>query len=307
MFKSPYETTAIPPYDVRGLFKDVETAKVEGSLVSGLVPDAPSILGVLSDSDVPVLAHPITFTSVLDKKVYTVVDLRPYRTQIRRIGAENVELPNSGPVPFNLMRGRLQQLWNVPSPPDLFNFSILPQTVYSNWIANGLSGKLTLDAETTISLQALAAFWYQCQFEGQPQRKLTEGEAVLYAKAVDRATRIPSERVTDLLLGYGKTITKTAEFIEAVKTINSVRADRITLGLFYTTLATSWFGSAAIREVVGVAIEYPPTFIAMLWSSLHEKTYRNTPIAQLAARYGRDGVAAEFLTGLGMLLKQNEG
>jgi hypothetical protein len=307
MFKSPYETTAIPPYDVRGLFKDVETARAEDKLVSGIVPDAPAILAILNDADIPVIAHPITFTSVLDKKVYTVVDLRPYRAQVRRISDNHLELPNSGPIPFNLMRARLQQLWNIPNSPDLFNLSTFPQTVYSNWIANALGSRLSLDAETTVSLQALAAFWYQCQFEEGPQRTLSEGEAVLYAKAVDRATRIPQTRVIDLLLGYGKTITKASEFIEAAKTINSVRLGQATLGLLYTILATSWKGSTAIREVVGVAVEYPPTFLAMLWSAVHEKTYRDTPIAQWAQRYGREGNSAKFTANLGLLLKENEG
>lgn len=307
MFKSPYETTAIPPLDFRGLLKDVETARAEGGLVSGVVPDAPSILALIGDSPVPVLAHPITFQSVVDKKLYTVVDLRPNRAQIRQINERNVELPTTGPVPFALMRARLQQLWNLPNSPDLFNLSSFPQTVFSNWVANALAGRLTLDIETTISLQALAAFWYQCQFEEGPQRNLTEREIVLYAKAIDKATSIPQERVMLQLEAYGKTITKAAEFIEAAKTINSTRIGQVTVGNLYTIIATSWFGSTAVREVVGVGVEFPPTFIAMLWSAVHEKTYRNTPIAQLAARYGRKGVAEEFVTNLGRTLKENEG
>jgi len=307
MFKSPYEATAIPPYDVRGLFKDVEVARTEGSLVSGLIPDAPSILSILNDADVPVIAHPITFTSVVDQKVYTAVDLRPYRTQIRRIGEANVELPNTGPVPFNLMRARLQQLWNQKNPPDLLNLSDLPATVYSNWVANTLSNKLSLDVQTTISIQAFAAFFYLCQFEEGPQRKLDEREMVLYAKAVDRLTRIPQMRVYDHLAAYGKTITNAKEFVEAVKTINSVRIASVSVGLLFTTIATSWFGSAAIREVVGVAVEYPPTFLAMLWAACQEKTYRNTPIGQLVQRLGRDGEDKRFVNALGLLLKQNEG
>lgn len=307
MFKSPYETTAIPPYDVRGLFKDVETARAEDKLISGIVQDAPGILAIINDADIPVIVHPITFTSVLDKKVYTVVDLRPYRAQVRRISDNHLELPNSGPIPFNIMRARLQQLWNIPNGPDLFNLSTFPQTVYSNWIANTLGSRLSLDTETTISLQVLAAFWYQCQFEEGPQRKIDEADAVLYAKTVDRSTRIPMTRALDLIMAYGKTITKASEFIEAAKTINSVRVGQATVGLLYTILATSWKGSTAIREVVGVAVEYPPTFLAMLWSAVHEKTYRDTPIAQLAARYGRDGVAGKFTTNLGLSLKENEG
>jgi len=307
MFKSPYEATAIPPYDVRGLFKDVEVARTEGSLVSGLIPDAPAILSILNDADVPVIAHPITFTSVVDRKTYTAVDLRPYRSQIRRIGEANVELPNSGPVPFNLMRARLQQLWNQTPTPDFLNVSSLPATVYSNWIANTLANKLSLDVQTTIAIQALAAFWFLCQFEDGPQRELDERERTMYSKAVDRLTRIPQMRVYDILSGYGKTINNAKEFIEAVKTLNSVRAGGLTVGLLFTTIATSWFGSTAVREVVGVAVEYPPTFLAMLWAACQERTYRNTPIGQLVQRLGRDGEDKRFVNGLGLLLKQNEG
>lgn len=304
MFKSPYDTTAAVAYDVKSLERDIEIARSEGSLVAGLVDGAPNVLAIISDSDIPVFPHPVTIKSRIDNVVFTVADLRSYRSQIRHISESKLELPSSGPVPFTLMRAHLQQLWNKPNCPDLFNLSTLPHTVFASWVGDLLSRKFELDGEASVAMTITAAFWYACQFEDTTEQKeFSERDLVMYSNVIERATRIPSTTTMQYLSRYGKTILTAAHFIEAAKAIvQSIRLQRLNLGSLYTIVGTSWFGSLHVREVAAAALEFPPTYIAMVWASINENTYRRTPIGELVRKLSRNGADREFVKNLGVAL-----
>lgn len=304
MFKSPYDTTAAVAYDVKSLEREIEIARTEGALVSGLVDGMPNVMAILNDSSIPVFPHPVTIRSRIDNTLYSTVDLRSYRSQIRKISDSKLELPSSGPVPFALMRAQLQQLWNQPNTPDLFNLSTLPHTVFASWVGDLLSRKFELDGEASVAMTITAAFWYACQYQDiTEQQDLTERDLVMYARTIERATRIPMQRSMDYLTRYNKTVTTSTQFIDAAKAIvQSIRLQRLNLGSLYTLIGTSWFGSLDVREVAAAALEYPPTYLAMVWASINENTYRRTPIGELVRKLSKNGADREFVKNLGIAL-----
>lgn len=304
MFKSPYDTTTAKAYDVLELEHNVEQARIEGGLVSGLVDGAPNVYCVLETGVVDTFPHPLTFKSRLKSDLITVADLTPFRSQVRRLSDSKLELPSSGPIPLALMRARLQQLWNTPGGPDLYGISILPHAVFSAWVGDNISRSLSLDAETSVAVSAVAALWYWCQFqEYTPGQPLPDREFVQICGTVEKATRIPLARAMSILERWNKPITNATEFVAAVKACaNSLRTERLTVGSFYTFMVGSWFGSLDTREVVGVALEFPPTFIAMVWSSINERTYRKTAIGEKVLFLGKNGLDREFINSLGKTL-----
>lgn len=309
MFKSPYDTTTAKAYNVLELEHSVEQARVEGGLVSGLVDGAPNVYCILETGLVDTYPHPLTFQSRLKNDLITVIDLTPFRSQIRRQSDSKLELPSSGPIPLALMRGRLQQLWSTPSSPDLYGISILPHAVFAAWVGDNVSRVLSLDAEASVAVTAVAGLWYWCQFQDYTAGEtFSDRDFVQICTAIEKATRVPLARLMDYLTHWNKPINNATDFVAAVKACsNSLRTERLSVGSFYTSMVGGWFGSLDTREVVGVALEFPPTFIAMVWSSINERTYRKTPIGEKVLYLGKNGLDREFINSLGKTLNRAGG
>ena len=66
----------------------------------------------------------------------------------------------------------------------------------------------------------------------------------------------------------------------------------------------SWFGSNA-KEILAVALEHPPTWYAIVFSSLEERTYKNSMIARVAERFGKGGAWVDFKNAYSELIKRH--
>lgn len=291
MFRTPLETLVGSKLSVGKLTNALETAMVQGMLETDMVTDYPTINPLLSNGveveSIPPFAHPIKIRDKL------VVDLRQYRTKIEQ--RRNDAMLKEGPVGLILKQAALQELWNDDAS-YLFDLSDLPIYVYAHWIGESIARRMSLNAVDNRTVVIASAWFYACQFiDTELLRNKRLDEAALYS-VVNRIARITygtTEQVLEIVETMGH-VNNMIEFAEAIKSLNILRLKDFNVGLLLTWVGNSWFDSVAAKEMVGIAIEYPPYFLGILHTAATENTYKRTPFAELALRVRRDDPIKRF-------------
>lgn len=312
MYNSPYDTSTGRQHDVEDIITAVDIMKNNGTLVSGLVDSNPNIYAIVlapsgssydssvdASADIQLLPHPITIRSRLDKTVFTVVDLRAYSRAITASNDGRFIMPITGAVPFNLMRARLQQSWVEKGPAGLDEIKRYPMNIFSGWITALVDRKLTIsDDEAYRRCRIISALWFESQFaQVAPNRlQLSQQQIADIALYISQVTGVDYETCINTVEAVGKYIPTIDDFLAALHNHgSSIRYKQLTKPIFLTLMVTSWFGTSLVREVVAVGLEYPPTFVAMVWAALTERTYRETPIGRLVNNQTDKDKGKQFL------------
>jgi hypothetical protein len=78
-----------------------------------------------------------------------------------------------------------------------------------------------------------------------------------------------------------------SHLIDALKiTVGGLRAAKISVSTISMGFASTWFGYEK-NKVVSVAVEHPPTFAALVYSSLASKAFKGCLLAQVIDKTGR--------------------
>jgi hypothetical protein len=121
-----------------------------------------------------------------------------------------------------------------------------------------------------------------------------------------KATRAPVDLVIDTFgkIGDIKSITDFCNKVPQI--LENIRLNDFNLGVLLTIIANSWYGLNS-REILAVALEHPPTWCSLVYGSLTERTFKNSMIARVAERYGKNGNADNFLKAYSSIVRQFTG
>lgn len=306
MFKTAYDTTPCRNYVLTKIVTELERHRVMGGeqyqspsnpyqsdqTLYNLCTLTPGL------ADIPPFAHPYQSTTPSkagDNDTRTVyVDVRNF-TRRSREG----EVVVSAPLDYELavLRGMLQLTWASDAHVDLLNLGGYQVTIYSRWLSEVLTRRLALPPETQMLVTVAAAWFYLCMFIDDTTDAIADNDRLRMATQIARATYVGAEDVIRMVdaMPLFKDI---AGFIEWLKTDGgSTRFEDLSVAVVYTAVSGSWFGSNA-RETVAVAIEHPPTFVAMLTLASEERGYRNTVLGKLAQQYQKADEVRSFLFNL---------
>ncbi len=295
MFLSPYQTTPCKNSVLTKIVQEIINEKIDGYL-----DQEGSVLQVGPRSQaVPVFQQPLTALEFGDRnnKPEIVIDCRGYVKTDRSSGARYIA--NASEYEFNMDRAILQLFWQKYTKSDLLRVGDLPGITFTNWISRTIAGKLGFDPEQQMILTVVCAYYYtnlfyeQVEYDDQVKTKS--------AQIIARWTRIPVARIFEIIdpLEY---LANIKEFVGAIhKSIESPRVEPIDVGFLYALLGSGWFSTS--RETVCVALEHPPTFIALIKASMESRSYRSATIAKVALMAVKGGNDKDFLNGLAFLLK----
>lgn len=236
-------------------------------------------------NDVPAFAHPIALEK--DGLQYIVVDVRPYgRFDPHQ---QEFKVRNSIEYQFAVMRAALDQVWNSQSPTILQNVNQQPMAIFASWISESVGRRFSLDPGEQYKLSILAAIFYNLHFWDSDSTELPEVEKNRAAASIARALRASAEDVF-AIIDQVSHLNNVGEFcVQARDVVGSVRLNDFNPGVLFAIVGGSWYGSNS-REIAAVALEHPPTWLAVLMAAINERTYKNSGIAKLAERFtGRSG------------------
>lgn len=301
IFNTAYDTFACSGFLIGKTIDALEQAHINGMLrPSDLSPkvrileEIPGVTG-----RIPAFTHPIyvDFPGDADKS-FVVVDHRFFGKYDNKLYKFVVRNQNEADLSLN--RGYLNAIWLFDNPNTLKSISPLSMTTYASWVGESVARRLALEPREQLNLTILAAYFYACLFI--PEDSISEEDTNRLVMQISRNVRCSAEDVL-AVIPEGQVIKGVKEFCEMTQeATKSIRLSSFNPALLYQILTGGWFGVNA-KEVVGTAIEHPPTWMALVLASFFEKSYRNTNIAKLVERKAGKGVGEQYVKAVFSMIK----
>lgn len=200
---------------------------------------------------------------------------------------------------LSLMRALLTAHCLKESEQDLLSLTNLPLVIYTRWITEQLTRRLALPPEVQVRVTILVAFYYLSQFYSGD---LNESDYIKIASQIAKATFISVEQILPIIEPVKRLTDANSLVLALITQGNSVRFEKFNLALLSGILVGSWFGFNN-RELINVAVEHPPTFIAILYAAVNERGYRNTIIGRLVKEYAKGDIDKTFTKAVDSLIK----
>lgn len=298
MFKHPYETTPCSSYQLKEIVSSLQRAIVNGELGTAKTLKNVPVEGLREvppyTKAIQPFSHPLVFDH-LGKQEF-VVDVRPFTTATRDL---EVKISNATEYQFMVLRGRLTMSWIKDGPQPMSNMGDLPARIFTRMISEGIVRRMGLSPMEQMPLAVVTAYFFFGQFvEGE----IDEAQKLRLAARISRVTTAPVEKVLSIIepLPHFKSVIDYCDSLESV--VNTPRLNKFSAGMLYSIVGGSWFGAAS-REVVAVALEYPPYLYAMLYMALTERGYHTSYFAKLTESVAKGSTGKDFAYSLAHYLE----
>lgn len=313
LFKDPYQTTTGRIITgIRAIETAIQEAIIKDNLNTvnlGVYPigenQAIFVTGeLLSENQIPPFIHPISIKN--NHTNYVCSDLRLFVKKIDDYStSSNVadRIRNSTEYNFAVSRAVLSLKWISGQTTELKTALIFAATVFSSWISETVAKAFALDYRDQTVLNILSHFYYQSLFLDKTE--FDEDDRQRLAIHTIKATGAPSALVFSVFDKIDR-----IESIEdlcrlAITILENARLRNFNFPVLLTLLRNSWFAANA-KEVLSVSLEHPPTWLAIVYTALSERTYKNSMLAKLAERLGKRGVSDSFMSSFGNMIREQK-
>lgn len=251
-----------------------------------------------SESSIPFFNHPLL---VKNSKgiVFLCTDVRPYINPNTSTEG-NLVARNYSEFNFVKTKAELNLAWLTEGQSQVKNNLGFAGVVFANWLSDVISKRFALDPRDQMLLAIVSHYYYQSLFYTEDRFD----EDVLHKFAVHtiNATKANSAMVFEVFDKIGK-MQNIADLCENIKAVlGNVRLQDLNVGLLITIVGMSWYGVNA-SENLAVALEHPPTWNAIVYSAVQDRSYKNSNIARVAERFSRGGVANDYIRNVKSLLE----
>lgn len=296
MITMPYQATICAYYSkdkLQTLESLVKRADIEYPLPQVVTPmgneiDGGFFIGPSDDySDVPNFTQLVNLGT--DDKPKIVLDGRPYMRQDQRNGTYRTTAEND----YGFQCARLAlTLRMLSGDKQLFRrLGDVPAKTFIRWVTMTLASRYNLPLEHQLPLMIVSAYYYFGMMDSEVATN--PEERVQLAPIIARLTGASVNQVMDFADRLGP-LQNGNDLAMALSTqTGTIRMGELKFSDLYTLMASSFVGINA-RENVGVALEHIPTFIAMVYTALGERSYRKTVLFARAERSGRASDLKQF-------------
>lgn len=230
---------------------------------------------------------------------FIAIDTRPFTRQNRE-GVISITSPTE--YQFMVLRGFLTKLWARGGQSEFLTIGEIVPKVFIRLLSENIVRRMGLTPMDQQKLVIVTGLFYFSLFTDEDE--FSEQDRLRIATRIGRSALIPVDRVLEVIEGLP--VLKTVfDYCETVKkVVQTPRLEQFNPGLLYASLGGVWFGAAA-REVVAVSIEYPPTFIAMVYMALTDRTYHSAMFTKLVHSVEKNNSGRDFLVNLRGYLEAN--
>lgn len=296
MFSSPYETTACVGNKLDqtiGSIRELVAIRRDISPIMGSQnKDILPVYALLpTAANIAPFSHPITVGVPTNNKSegFVVIDARPYVGMSK----DDIVIRNLMELNVSIGRGLLQSLWVSEGVQPFLSVSEFPGNIFSNWISETLARSLGLDLGAQLAVRVIAAHHFLCLFDAEPMDMTDTLHFNRTVLKLGRITGMDGHFIQSLLTNLNPSGNLKDFCNNLALHSGSVRLTDMVPEVLISILSRSWFGVNA-ASVVGVSLEYPPTWYAMLNAALKQQGLKRTNIAQLALMRAKDNTAKSF-------------
>jgi hypothetical protein len=309
IYKDCYETTVGQAHVTKPIVIAIKEAMIKDALghnnlhVNNIGSVKPVFItgGANHETQIPLFAHPITI-KISQSETYMCADVRFFVRKDTPL--DNIEKSIKNITEFNFTKSRLilSMLWQDNQANRMKNGLQFAGIVYAAWLSETISKNFALDFKDQTTLNIISHYFYQSLF--LEEDLITPEDKERMAVQTIKATRAPAEFV---LAVFDKihAMTGIEDYCIAVSTIlENVRLKQFNVAILLTIVKSSWYGTNA-KEIISVALEHPPTWIAIVWTSLYERTFKSSLIARISERFGKRGASDEFNSNYIAIVREN--
>jgi hypothetical protein len=251
------------------------------------------VTGENSESHIPPFIHPYLIQNFKSKD-YLVTDVRAFRASTQDYQTDReFELGVKNTVEYALMKSRaaLNLMWlssDVARIRARFSFAC---SVFAAWLSQSIAKAYALDFNDQVRLMALSVYYYHTLF--QTESKLSDQALEVAVVHTIKATKLPAADVYALFEKIEGMPDIDAFCEEAKKVVENVRLHDFNHAMLLTLVKNSWYGTNS-KEWLSVALEHPPTWLAIVYATLTERTYKSSSLYKIVEMQGKRGNADEF-------------
>lgn len=293
MLLMPYNTTICKMYKVDTIINQIKRAQIDLPLPEVETPGGNMVKGLFFITPNEEHSDVANFTQFVnlgtDQEPKLVLDGRPYMRLDRRTGTYRLTAEND--YLFQCVRGALTLRMLDGDTNAIRRLGDVPVITFIRWITLALAQRFNLDLGTQLRMSIVCAYYYYSLLD--PSLAEDTDARMQMANIVARVTRADLRTVAEVSESI-ESIKTIEEFTQTISTgIGSIRMGQLKFADLFTLVASSFVG-VNYRENVGVALEHLPTFIAMVYTSLTDRSYRKTTIARRAETAGRTNELKQF-------------
>lgn len=299
MFKSPYDTTACRQYADKE--HKVSEAIRQKAIVHEVTRSVGKHLQILlpDETTIPSFGHPIR-VDYNDKTVF-VGDTRSCTRYDR---ANNFSITSPGDYQLWLHRLALQYPWEMIGPSTIYSLGQYQTMIFSRWIGDNITRRFGLDVDAQLKVHAIAAYYFYSINDVVDDEFYSEIDIKSIASMMSRYT-LPKADALIAVMSEIPIMHNVNDLVRAISQYSgSIRLGGFGVAALYQIIGGSWFGTNS-REIVAVAIEHPPTFAALLYNALTNRTYKAAGLSQIVKPFERHEQAAGFKANFDLMLMDN--
>lgn len=252
-----------------------------------------------SENDIPIFIHPITIDNFKGAN-YLCTDLRLFINSKNE--SDNIEDAIKNKTEYNFIKSRaiLNLLWANGNTTLIKNSTALASTLFSIWLSNIISKNYALDMKDQLTLNVITSYYYQTLF--MTDYDFSEEQKQKMAVHTINATAEKAEFVLEIFDRITKMENINDYISNVINILENVRLNNFNLAVLLTIIKNSWYGNNA-KEIISVALEHPPTWIAIVYTALTERTYKNSMIYKISENFGKRGKSDEFIKNYTQLMQ----
>lgn len=303
MYETPYDVPVVGNIDE--VLINVRQAEITGGIDFNVIDGYPYIGWLTTQSSFAKLISSFNHPIYNKERSDVVIDVRA-DSRIGKLANGGIRLEQiSGPSGALVRAAILTKYWV--EHPNREGFYSLPgigaPRSFVLWVADTIARSTGIDAGVAQKLRLLTAWYYRCLFYNEDQVP-KEGSSLLKIISmllVKLKINIPLD-TAEMIIGPIGYLSSLDDYVNAVRSLDDSRLSNVTVAGIYQLLRTSWYGSTASAEWVAVALEYPPTFYAMLVSAISDNQYKKSRLGDIAKNYINKNEVKGVLNGINRIL-----
>lgn len=245
------------------------------------------------ESAIPPFVHPYLVEGFKGKN-YLIADIRPFRNSTDPwLSEKNFEDSVKNKAEYLLTKNRaiMELKWVAGQQAKLKTKFKFAATMFAAWVNQAVTKIYGLDFQDQKTIMAISLYYYHSLFTAD--KHLQDKNLDVAVIHTIKATKLQPGEVK-LIFDQMPEINGIESLCEAIKTLpGNVRLENFNLPTLLSILANTWYGNNA-RDMIAVALEYPPVWISIIAAAITERTYRSSPIARLVEGQAKNSEMGEF-------------
>lgn len=283
----PYQTTAMNRLNIEPIKKVLQRALIEGTLaptneairIDNMPLPEQGIYYYLGSDPIDQFNHPVILNH--ENKVAVVIDGR--RLAKPSLRGRGIFTPiNLDFYKFVYARARMMKMFYEGESGSLAPFLPAHLTMFCDWIPGRIASRYYgINPESKQRMMIICAAFVLFQYTGIKGELTEENRRQLMVRIRRQFSSIDEMTLTDVI-GRLTVMNNVDDLVSNIKELsNSILLDTLDRPTFLQLINIGW-DSFNGREMISVAVENQPTFLAMLLAAISTSTYGSTVLGKSA-------------------------